>query len=102
MSVPVRIELLRAPDCPHADATRRDAHAALRHLQRASAIVERVGSYPSPTLVVDGLDVVTGRPPARGDYCRLDRPTRTQITQALERAGGSSHVETDASGDVTE
>ena len=80
MIVPaVRIELLRAPGCPHADALGREAMAALRHLHLPIVIAERVGTYPSPTLLVDGLDVITGRAQPSGACCRLDRPSRRQI-----------------------
>ena len=82
----MRIELLLAPGCPHADAARREAQAALQHLGLVVAITEYVGLRPSPTLLVDGLDVVTGQPPARGACCRLDRPTMAQVVAAVERA----------------
>jgi hypothetical protein len=89
----MRIELLRAPDCPHADATRREAQAALRHLHLAVAITERVGSHPSPTLLVDGLDVVTGQAPVGDACCRLDRPSCGQIVHALRRAHARAEVQ---------
>jgi hypothetical protein len=83
------VELLRAPGCPHADALRREALAALRQLHLPIAIAERVGAHPSPTLLVDGLDVITGRPPPGGACCRLDRPRRGQIVAAIRRVRDS-------------
>ncbi|RZS43509.1 hypothetical protein EV193_102489 [Herbihabitans rhizosphaerae] len=44
---------------------------------------ERQGAYPSPTVVIDGRDVVTGAPPATDACCRLDLPTHEQIHTAL-------------------
>jgi hypothetical protein len=42
-----------------------------------------VGDYPSPTLLIDGIDVASGMPLRDGASCRLDLPTRTQILDAL-------------------
>ncbi len=51
-------------------------------------VVETVsGSYPSPTLLINGIDVATGRPPTDQVCCRLDVPTREQIVTALQKAG---------------
>jgi hypothetical protein len=51
-----------------------------------SAVIEEAeGDYPSPTLLVDGLDVVTGQPGGGAPRCRLDLPTREQIATALSR-----------------
>jgi hypothetical protein len=41
------------------------------------------GHYPSPTLLIDGLDVATGEPLEGQPRCRLDLPTREQILLAL-------------------
>lgn len=43
-----------------------------------------VGDHPSPTLVVDGLDIATGAPVAGAPRCRMDLPTHDQIRTALE------------------
>ncbi|MDA8069181.1 hypothetical protein [Conexibacter sp. DBS9H8] len=48
-------------------------------------IEEVEGPYPSPTLLVGGIDV-TGRTPAAGPSCRLDLPTEEQIVAALAAA----------------
>jgi hypothetical protein len=51
------------------------------------AVVEEViGDYPSPTLVIGGVDVITQRPPTSGAaYCRLDLPTKAHIAGALRK-----------------
>lgn len=44
------------------------------------------GAYPSPTLLIGGIDVATDASPPREIYCRFDLPTCVQITTALNRA----------------
>jgi hypothetical protein len=48
-------------------------------------IVEHEGAYPSPTILIDGMDVM-GKPEAEGASCRLDVPTRERLFPALESA----------------
>jgi hypothetical protein len=43
------------------------------------------GEYPSPTLVVDGLDVTAGAPVSGEPRCRFDLPTPAQIRKALSK-----------------
>lgn len=50
-------------------------------------LIELVGHYPSPTILIDGVDVM--RPnsvPADGDACRLDMPTHHRVLAALRDA----------------
>ena len=47
------------------------------------AVEVLVGDFPSPTLVIDGVDVATGRTVAHSVCCRLDLPTRDQVLAAL-------------------
>ncbi|GAA4263594.1 hypothetical protein [Dactylosporangium darangshiense] len=87
MAAPVAIELLLVPQCPHADAARRLLAQCLAEAQVDVAVVERVGDFPSPTILVDGRDVVTGDEAMTGvSACRLDLPTGAQIHRALRRA----------------
>ena len=79
----MRIELVGVPGCPNLDATRRELRIALRELRLDHPIVEYLGPYPSPAVVVDGLDVSTGLPLRVGACCRLRAPTRVQIITAL-------------------
>lgn len=79
----MHVELITAPDCPHADATRGLIADCLAQLDVTTQVIETVGPYPSPTVLVDGEDV-TGRPAGRDtDACRLDLPTREQVLAAL-------------------
>jgi hypothetical protein len=47
-------------------------------------IIDRVGRYPSPTVLVNGVDVMRpeGAGPV-GDACRLDLPTPQRVLDAL-------------------
>src|SRR5262249_60512625 len=60
--------------------------ACLDRLGTDLPVSERVGAYPSPTILVDGVDVMTGQPGAPPvQACRLDLPTQTRVLAALQR-----------------
>ena len=82
----VLIELLTAPGCPHAAAARATVTECLSALGIDATIIDRVGHHPSPTVLVDGVDVM--RPESRvqsGNACRLDVPTPQRVLDALHR-----------------
>lgn len=83
---PVRVQLLRVPDCPLAGQVRDLLHECLRETHVAVHFEDAEGPYPSPTLLVDGVDVVTGTTPTPDTCCRLDLPTRAQILDTLNRS----------------
>jgi hypothetical protein len=91
----MRVELLLSPDCAYAAAAR----AMLRRCQQIAgldlSITERVGDFPSPTVLVDGVDVMTGvsGTPAM-QACRLHRPTETRILTALRPNNADSKTTT--------
>lgn len=90
----MRIELLTAPDCPHAAPARAVITDCLTRLGLDVGIINRVGRYPSPTVLINGVDVM--RPeaaPPVGDACRLDLPTRQRVLDAL-RAHTADHIQT--------
>lgn len=93
---PVRVQLLHVPDCPLMGRVRDTLDDCLRHVAFAVRVEELEGCYPSPTLVIDGIDVVTGAPPSREICCRFDLPSCAQIAHALNRAarpsGGPSTI----------
>ena len=93
----MRIELLTAPDCPHAAPARQVITDCLTSLGVDVPIIDRVGRYPSPTVLVNGVDVM--RPdaaaPAVGDACRLDLPTPRRVLHVL-RANTADQVQTPA------
>lgn len=77
------MQVLQVPDCPLAPRL-----LALLEECRVETMMDLdvevlVGWYPSPTLVIDGLDVTTGRPAENATCCRLDLPSRDQVLAAL-------------------
>jgi hypothetical protein len=87
LEVSVLVELLLVPDCPHGDAARAVLAEGINRLGTPVAVQERVGEYPSPTILVNGVDVVTGQVFEHGvAACRLDLPTLSNVVTAL-RAG---------------
>lgn len=64
---------------------RQALHAALADLGLPVVVTEVVGEYPSPTILINDVDVMggTGDGPAA---CRLDLPTVDRIRAALRHA----------------
>jgi hypothetical protein len=86
----MRVELLLVPDCPHAESARALLARCLAEAGLAVPVVERVGDYPSPTVLVNGVDVMTGRVGFRdAGACRLDRPTPQKVFAALRGQAGA-------------
>ena len=78
------VELLLAPGCPNAATARTVLTECLAALGLDITVAERVGDYPSPTVLVDGVDVMTGAAGTpRVTACRLDVPTRSRVLAAL-------------------
>jgi len=83
----LRVELLTTPGCTNADGARALVDACLARLGLDVAVVERVGDYPSPTVLVNGVDVMTpGREVTLTPACRLDLPTAPRLLRALHIA----------------
>jgi hypothetical protein len=89
----MRIELLTAPGCPNAAAVRKVITDCLADLGIQVQIRDRIGPYPSPTVLIDGIDVMRGAAAPIGEACRLDLPTPQRVLDVL-RAYGSSDTET--------
>ncbi len=81
----VRVELQHVPGCPHADAARALLRECLAELELDVPFHDNEGEYPSPTILVDGEDVM-GAPASQAAACRLDVPTRQRVLAALSRA----------------
>lgn len=77
------VELLYVPDCPLVERVRDMLRTCLPMAPRPVQVTECEGDYPSPTLLVDGMDVVTSAPPRREPCCRFDLPTCDQLLTAL-------------------
>jgi hypothetical protein len=94
------VELLVTPGCPHASAARTVVTDCLNRLGLSVPVRERVGDYPSPTVLVDGVDVMTGTPGvAPVPACRLDLPTAPRVLAAL-RARSAAPVTATSDGVV--
>jgi hypothetical protein len=82
----VRIELLTSPGCPNAASAKEVVTECVASLGIDVPIIERVGRYASPTVLVDGVDVMRPQDGAFiGDACRLDLPTPQRILDALRK-----------------
>jgi hypothetical protein len=79
------VQLLHTEGCPYVEAARTALHAALVRRGLTVDVDERVGAFASPTVLVDGVDVL-GRAATEAASCRLDRPTERQILEALDVA----------------
>lgn len=82
------VELRSVPECPNRASVRQALDAALADLGWPAQVTELVGDYPSPSVVVNGVDVMGGEAGV-GAACRLDLPTAERIRAALERAMAS-------------
>ncbi|MCC3318412.1 hypothetical protein [Nocardia africana] len=81
------VQLLHVPDCPLLGRVRDTLAEALRRTPIQVVRVDEIeGNYPSPSLLIDGIDVITGEPPQQTACCRFDLPTPEQITTALDNA----------------
>jgi hypothetical protein len=84
------VELLLVPHCPHAEHARAVLARCLAEAGLAAPVMERVGDYPSPTVLVNGVDVMTGAAGAPSSQaCRLDRPTPQKVLAALRGQAGT-------------
>ncbi len=81
----VKVELQHVPGCPHADAARVLLRECLAELGLDVPFQDNEGEYPSPTILVNGEDVM-GAPASQAAACRLDVPTRQRLLAALRRA----------------
>ncbi|WP_346536322.1 alkylmercury lyase family protein [Micromonospora sp. DPT] len=85
----VVVELRSLPECPNLGSARQELRAALADVGLPLGMAtEVVGDYPSPSILVNGVDVMggTGDGPAA---CRLDLPTGERIRAALHQAMGA-------------
>ena len=80
----MRVELLHYEGCPSAPAALQLVRECLVALALSVPVLVRVGDYPSPTVLVDGVDVMD--PAAELSEvaaCRIDVPTRERVLAAL-------------------
>jgi glutaredoxin len=84
MHAAIEVELRHLAGCPHTEAARELLHECLTELQLDVAVEDKQGEYPSPTILVNGEDVM-GAPESQAAACRLDLPTRQRLLLALRR-----------------
>lgn len=82
----IRIELLYLADCPHIATARSLLISCMQELGCVADVEEREGAFPSPTILVNGCDVMSAGLSAEAS-CRLDTPTRERVLAALRGAG---------------
>lgn len=83
----MRVDLLTSPGCPNAAAVRRLIVDCLSEFGIGEEVlVERVGGYTSPTVLVDGVDAMRPGTELAADACRLDLTTKDHVLAALRSA----------------
>ena len=84
----MRVELLSHEGCPLAEHTRTLLRDCIAEAGLTVAMIEKVGAYPSPTVLIDGRDVMGDPGVAPGiAACRVDTPTRERLLTALHTGG---------------
>lgn len=83
MTPSTQVKILHVPDCPLVERLRAEVESTLVEVAPDVRLSLVEGDYPSPTLLVDGIDVTTGAPVSGEPRCRLDLPTAQQIRDAL-------------------
>lgn len=83
LTSPLQVELLHKPDCPNVESARHLLRDCLNELRLPNVeVVDREGSFASPSILVNGIDVMGARA-IDGASCRLDLPTRERVMTAL-------------------
>jgi hypothetical protein len=80
----VVVELRAVPGCPNLAGTRQLLADCLAEVGLPPTVVERIGDFPSPSVLVDGVDV-TGADARGPAVCVLVPPSAAQIRAALQR-----------------
>jgi len=91
----MRVELLQYEGCPLAPAALQLVRQCLSALGAPEPVLVRIGDYPSPTVLVNGADVMgSAAEPLKARACRVDVPTRERVLVALRAglAAESRHV----------
>lgn len=89
MTGDTRIQILKVPGCPLVDRLITEVERCLTEAGLGEPVEIVVGDFPSPTLVMDGVDVATGRPVEGEPRCRMDLPSQEQIRAAVRALSSS-------------
>jgi hypothetical protein len=84
---PVRIEVMVVAGCPHAAEALAAVRRCIARLGLDVAVIESQGDHPSPSVRVNGRDIM-GEAVTAGPACRLDVPSEAQLMRALGAAAG--------------
>ena len=80
----MRVELLYHPGCRSAHAALQLVRECLTTLGVTDPVLIREGDYLSPTVLVNGIDVMrSGTGLSEESACRIDVPTRERVLAAL-------------------
>src|SRR5689334_14180201 len=83
----MRVELLQYEGCPLAPAALHLVRQCLIALGAPDPVLVRVGDYPSPTVLVNGADVMGGAAElSKARVCRVDVPNEERVLVALRAA----------------
>jgi hypothetical protein len=83
----MRVELLHYEGCPLAPAAHRLVRECLIAVGIPDPVLVRVGDYPSPTVLVNGTDVMDAAAElSKARVCRIDVPTREHVPATLRAA----------------
>ena len=83
----MRVELFQYEGCPLASAALQLMRECMNALGVREQVLVRVGDYPSPTVLVNGIDVMgAAAQPSTARVCRLDVPTPQRVLAALRAA----------------
>ncbi|WP_406044988.1 alkylmercury lyase family protein [Micromonospora sp. NBC_00898] len=93
------VELRSVPDCPNLASVREALYTSLAALGLPAEVTEVVGDYPSPSVLVNGVDVMGGVVDD-GAACRLDLPTAEHLRAALQQAMTSESAAVPAGADL--
>jgi hypothetical protein len=83
------ISILHVEGCPLVGRLRTEVEHALASIGATAVIEEIEGAFPSPTLLIDGVEL-EGSPLGSEPACRLELPSREQIVSALLAAPSES------------
>jgi hypothetical protein len=80
----MRVELLHHSGCRSAQAALQLVQECLAALAIPDPVLVRVGDHQSPTVLIDGVDVMRPAVETSGvSACRIDVPTRERVLSAL-------------------
>jgi hypothetical protein len=81
-SADLHVSIFYVPDCPLIGRVREAVEVALERVGATAIIDEIEGEYPSPTLLIDDIEV-DGYPLGSEPACRVKLPTHEEVATAI-------------------